>query len=91
MESETIETFLESLGMESSLDVFKKEKIDFHLLMTLTENELREVLMQLKLTPGGIYKIIRRIQQKQPARECYLGINSNFLEEHNLESFFFKF
>lgn len=55
MKSETIKTFLESLGKESSLDVFKKD-VDLDLLMSLSENDLRDMLMHLQLTPSEIKK-----------------------------------
>lgn len=55
MKSETIKIFLESLGKESSLDVFKKD-VDLDLLMSLSENDLRDMLMHLKLTPSEIKK-----------------------------------
>lgn len=89
MKSETIETFLESLGMESSLDVFNKQDIDLDLLMDIPEDDLSEVLMSLELTTSEIKRITRRIQQQKQQQQEPVGVCgiSRVLGGHDLEFF----
>lgn len=60
---ETIETFLQSLGLENLVTLFKKNDIDMELLMDLSDNELKEMLIELNITIGNRCRIMRKIQK----------------------------
>lgn len=60
---ETIETFLQSLGLENLVTPFKKNDIDLELLMELSDNELKEMLIELNITIGNRCRIMRKIQK----------------------------
>lgn len=60
---ETIETFLQSLGLENLVTPFKKNDIDLELLMELSDNELKEILIELNITIGNRCRIMRKIQK----------------------------
>lgn len=62
-ELETIETFLQSLGLENLVTLFKKNDIDLELLMELSDNELKEMLIELNITIGNRCRIMRKIQK----------------------------
>lgn len=62
-ELETIETFLQSLGLENLVTLFKKNDIDLELLMELSDNELKEILIELNITIGNRCRIMRKIQK----------------------------
>lgn len=62
LEYETIETFLESLHLDTFIVLFKKNDIDFDLLMDLTETELMGLLTDINLTHGIRYKIAHKIR-----------------------------
>lgn len=65
LESETIETFLESLHLDRYITLFKENHIDMDLLMNLTETELVGLLTDISLTPGNRYKIAHEIRIKK--------------------------
>lgn len=60
---ETIETFLQSLGLENLVTLFKQNDIDMELLMELSDNELKEILIELNITIGNRCRIMRKIQK----------------------------
>lgn len=60
---ETIETFLQSLGLENLVTPFKQNDIDLELLMELSDNELKEILIELNITIGNRCRIMRKIQK----------------------------
>lgn len=60
---ETIETFLQSLGLENLVTPFKQNDIDLELLMELSDNELKEMLIELNITIGNRCRIMRKIQK----------------------------
>lgn len=60
---ETIETFLQSLGLENLVTLFKQNDIDMELLMDLSDNELKEMLIELNITIGNRCRIMRKIQK----------------------------
>lgn len=60
---ETIETFLQSLGLENLVTPFKQNDIDLELLMELSDNELKEILIELNITIGNRCRIMRTIQK----------------------------
>lgn len=60
---ETIETFLQSLGLENLVTPFKQNDIDMELLMDLSDNELKEMLIELNITIGNRCRIMRKIQK----------------------------
>lgn len=59
----TIETFLQSLGLENLVTPFKQNDIDLELLMELSDNELKEILIELNITIGNRCRIMRKIQK----------------------------
>lgn len=69
MESETIETFLRSLGLDNLITSFKEHDIDVDLLMDLSDEELKDLLMnEMKVTTGNRYRIIKGIQNLKAGR-----------------------
>lgn len=62
LETETIETFLQSLHLDTFITLFKENDIDLDLLMNLTETKLMGLLTDIKLTPGNRYKIAHKIE-----------------------------
>lgn len=63
MESETIETLLQSLQLDKLIPVFNENDIDLELLMELSETELKELLTEVNLSIGHRYKIAKRLQK----------------------------
>jgi len=45
--SMSIDKFLRDLGLEKYIDVFREQEIDFELLLTLTDNELKQIGVNL--------------------------------------------
>lgn len=69
MESETIETFLRSLGLDILITSFKEHDIDVDLLMDLSDEELKDLLMnEMKVTTGNRYRITKGIQNLKAGR-----------------------
>lgn len=69
MESETIETFLRSLGLDNLITSFKEHDIDVDLLMDLSDEELKDLLMnEMKVTTGNRYRITKGIQNLEAGR-----------------------
>lgn len=62
LETETIETFLQSLDLDKFITLFKENDIDLDLLMNLTETKLMGLLTDIKLTHGNRYKIAHKIE-----------------------------
>lgn len=63
MESETTETFLQSLQLDKLIPLFHELDIDLGLLMELSETELKELMTEMKLSLGNRYKISKRVQK----------------------------
>lgn len=62
MESEIIEMFLWSLGLDNLIILFKEYDIDVDLLMDLFDEELKDLLMnEMKVIIGNCYRIIKGI------------------------------
>lgn len=70
MENETIETLLQNLGLESSLDLFRHQHIDLDALKLLTEDELKGVLMELNLPIGHRIKITAKLKEIRDGGKC---------------------
>lgn len=62
-ETETIETMLQSLGLEHLISSFHEADIDIELLMDATEEEVKELLTDIQVTPGNRLKIIKQIKR----------------------------
>lgn len=62
LETETIETFLQSLHLDKFIILFKENDIDLDLLMNLTDTKLMGLLTDIKLTHGNRYKIAQKIE-----------------------------
>lgn len=63
MDKETIQSFLQQLGLDDKLEKFEEEDITLDLLLDLSEKELEETLEKIKLTIGNQMKI--RIEIKK--------------------------
>lgn len=62
LETETIETFLQSMDLDKFITLFKENDIDLNLLMNLTETKVMGLLTDIKLTHGNRYKIAHKIE-----------------------------
>lgn len=62
-ETETIETILQTLGLEELISSFHEADIDIELLMDATEEEVKELLTDIQVTPGNRLKIIKQIKR----------------------------
>lgn len=65
MESETVETLLQSLQLDKFIPLFDENEIDLGLLMELSERELKDILTEIELSLGNRYKIAKRIQKNK--------------------------
>lgn len=63
MEIESIEKLLQSLELESYINLFKQSELGLKLLMSLSDTELKEALKELKLPLGNRLQIIKKIQE----------------------------
>lgn len=63
MEIETIEEFLQNLGLKSSIDLFRQQQLDFDLLQRLSEHELKDILIEINIPIGDRINIIRKIKE----------------------------
>lgn len=63
MDIETIEKLLQSLELESHINLFKQNELGLKLLMSLSDTELKEALTELKLPLGNRLLIIKKIQE----------------------------
>lgn len=63
MESDTIETFLQSLHLDKLITLFEENDIDLGLLIDLSETELMGLLTDINLTHGNRYKIATKIKK----------------------------
>lgn len=70
MESETIETFLENLGLESSLYLFRQQKLDLDALKRLTEDDLKGFLMEMNIPIGDRIKITTKMKEIKDDGKC---------------------
>lgn len=63
MEIESIEKLLQSLELESYINLFKQSELGLKLLMSLSDTELKEALTELNLPLGNRLLIIKKIQE----------------------------
>lgn len=63
MESKTIETFLRSLGLDNLTITFQENDVGFDLLMDLTDAELKELLIEIQVSPGNRLRITKGIER----------------------------
>lgn len=63
MEIESIEKLLQSLELESYINLFKQSELGLKLLMSLSDTELKEALAELNLPLGNRLLIIKKIQE----------------------------
>lgn len=63
MEIESTEKLLQSLELESYINLFKQNELGLKLLMSLSDTELKEALAELKLPLGNRLLIIKKIQE----------------------------
>lgn len=57
MDKETLESLLHRLQIDDCIDAFKEEDIDLDLLLELSEEELKDILVEMKFTIGKRLKI----------------------------------
>ena len=69
---EKTKNFLQSLGLESLIDHFKQQCIDWNTLLYLNENELKELVGVL----GHRLKIKQEIQNLKSEKECGSGVST---------------
>lgn len=62
-ETETIETILQSLGLEHLISSFQEADINIQLLMESTDKEVKEVLTDIHITPGNRLRIMKQINR----------------------------
>lgn len=62
-----METFLQSLGLEEYLDLFKKQMLDFDTLIDLSKDEMNTYLTEIGLPTGIKIRIIKSILAKKVA------------------------
>lgn len=60
MAEESLESFLEKLGLADTIDMFKKEDIDLDLLQNMTAEELKETGLSI----GKRKKILEALKSK---------------------------
>ena len=65
MDTENIAPFLERLKLGDKLALFKEQDISLSLLMQMNENDLQDMLKDLKLTIGTRWTIIEEIKRKK--------------------------
>lgn len=63
MENESIESILQSLGLDSCVEAFQSNDITLELLTPMSNKDLKETLVTLNLTLGSQIKIIKKIQE----------------------------
>lgn len=63
MEIESITKLLQSLELESYINLFKQNELGLELLMSLSDTELKEALAELKLPLGNRLLITKKIQE----------------------------
>ena len=61
MERETIETLLEKLSLEEFTNNFTDQQLDLEFLIEISEDELKETLLELNLPVGPRRKIFKAL------------------------------
>lgn len=84
MEHHTIESILQSLGLDSYLKMFEENDLDYELLRDLSEEKLEKALNDIGLPLGKQLKIAKRIQESK--YQCTL-IKEIDLQKQTLLSF----
>lgn len=62
-ETETIETILKSLGLEDLISSFHEADIDIELLMDASDEEVKDLLTEIQVTPGNRLRITKQINR----------------------------
>lgn len=65
MEHVTLESILQGLGLESSLNLFKENDLDYELLRNLSDEKLEKALTDIGLPLGKRIRIAERIQESK--------------------------
>lgn len=63
MEIDTIEAFLQNLGLENSIDLFRHKKLEFDSLEKLPEHELKAILTEMNIPIGDRIKITTKMKE----------------------------
>lgn len=61
--TETIETILQSLGLEHLISSFHEADIDIELLMDASDEEVKDLLTEIQVTPGNRLRITKQINR----------------------------
>lgn len=89
-ETETIETILESLGLEHLISSFQDADINIELLMDATDEEVKDVLTDIQITPGNRLRIMKQIKRLKAGGMLMYIIDLNIyrqrLNEHTTTS-----
>lgn len=70
-ETETIETILESLGLEHLFSSFHEADIDVKLLMDASDEEVKDLLTDINFTPGNRLRIMKKINKLKTGRPLH--------------------
>lgn len=68
MEKETIKSFLHRFELDDKVDKFKEEDIDLDLLLTLSEDQLAEILKAMNISLGKQMQIRNAIKEMKPGK-----------------------
>lgn len=74
MDTNTIETFLQSLKLGHLIATFKENDIDFELLMDTSDEELKDLLNDIQVSPGNRLRITRLKQTIKPGGKTKLDV-----------------
>lgn len=86
-ETETIETILESLGLEHLISSFHEADIDVKLLMDASDEEVKDLLTDINVTPGNKLRIMKKINKLKPGRPLHPEATSRDHVESKSQSF----
>lgn len=77
MDTNTIETFLQSLKLDHLIATFKENDIDFELLMDTSDEELKDLLNDIQVSPGNRLRITRLKQTIKAGGKTKLDVEDS--------------
>lgn len=80
MESESIKSFLLSMGLEKFVDLFKEHELELDVLKTLSEVEVKDVLKEIGIPLGHRLRISKKIKDTKADGKYMI---SSLLELHS--------
>lgn len=72
MDKETIQSFLQQLGLDDKLEKFEEEDITLDLLLDLSEKDLAETLKEMNLKIGKQMRIRKEIRDLNSRKSLYV-------------------